>query len=140
MKKLFLSLLTTVILVSCQEKKAESFDANLLNGYWEIEHVTMKDGSQKDYKMSETVDYFEVKNDSGFRKKVYPQVDGTYLVNESNEQLKIEESEKGTYITYKTEFATWKEKIETLTKDQLILENERQIKYQYKRPIPFTVK
>ena len=100
----------------------------------------MKDGSQKDYKMSETVDYFEVKNDSGFRKKVYPQVDGTYLVNESDEQLKIEESEKGTYITCKTEFATWNEKIETLTKDQLILENEQLIKYQYKRPIPFTVK
>lgn len=140
MKKLFLSLFTIVLLISCQEKKAESFDANLLNGYWEIEHVTMKDGSQKDYKVSETVDYFEVKNDSGFRKKVRPQIDGTYLVNESDEQLKIEKSDKGTYISYKTDFATWKEKIETLTKDQLILENDQHIKYQYKRPIPFTIK
>ncbi|WP_432673221.1 lipocalin family protein [Flavobacterium sp. SM2513] len=140
MKNLVLSLFTTLLFVSCQEKKAETFDVNLLNGYWEIEHVTMADGSQKDYKMSETIDYFEVKQDSGFRKKVNPQVDGTYLVNDSEEKIKIEKSREGTYISYKTEFATWNEKIKTLTKEQLVLENEQHIQYQYKKPTSFTVK
>lgn len=140
MKNLFLSLLTTLLFVSCQEKKAESFDVNLLNGYWEIEEVTLSDGTKKEYKINENVDFFEIKKDSGFRKKVAPQLDGTYLVNDSEEKIKIEKSADGTYISYKTDYATWKEKIKTLTKEQLILENDQNIQYQYKHPIPFTVK
>ena len=140
MKNLFLSLFTTLLFVSCQEKKAESFDVNLLNGYWEIEQVTLSDGTKKEYKINENVDFFEIKKDSGFRKKVAPQLDGTYLVNDSEEKIKIEKSADGTYISYKTDYATWKEKIKTLTKEQLILENDQNIQYQYKHPIPFTVK
>lgn len=140
MKNLFLSIFTTFLFVSCQEKKAESFDVNLLNGYWEIEQVTLSDGTKKEYKINENVDFFEIKKDSGFRKKVAPQLDGTYLVNDSEEKIKIEKSADGTYISYKTDYATWKEKIKTLTKEQLILENDQNIQYQYKHPIPFTVK
>lgn len=140
MKNLFLSIFTTLLFVSCQEKKAESFDVNLLNGYWEIEQVTLSDGTKKEYKINENVDFFEIKKDSGFRKKVAPQLDGTYLVNDSEEKIKIEKSADGTYISYKTDYATWKEKIKTLTKEQLILENDQNIQYQYKHPIPFTVK
>ena len=140
MKNLFLSIFTTLLFVSCQEKKAESFDVNLLNGYWEIEQVTLSDGTKKEYKINENVDFFEIKKDSGFRKKVAPQLDGTYLVNDSEEKIKIEKSADGTYISYKTDYATWKEKIKTLTKEQLILENDQTIQYQYKHPIPFTVK
>ena len=140
MKNLFLSIFTTLLFVSCQEKKAESFDVNLLNGYWEIEQVTLSDGTKKEYKINENIDFFEIKKDSGFRKKVAPQLDGTYLVNDSEEKIKIEKSADGTYISYKTDYATWKEKIKTLTKEQLILENDQNIQYQYKHPIPFTVK
>ncbi len=140
MKNFLITLFTTLLFVSCQEKKAESFDVNLLNGYWEIEQVTLSDGTKKEYKINENVDFFEIKKDSGFRKKVAPQLDGTYLVNDSEEKIKIEKSADGTYISYKTDYATWKEKIKTLTKEQLILENDQNIQYQYKHPIPFTVK
>ena len=57
-----------------------------------------------------------------------------------HQKIKIEKSADGTYISYKTDYATWKEKIKTLTKEQLILENAQNIQYQYKHPIPFTVK
>lgn len=140
MKKVLFSIFTAVLLLSCQDKKNEVFDTNLLNGYWEIQQVKMADGSEKDYKMSETVDYFEIKQDTGFRKKVNPQLDGTYLVNDSEEDIKVEKLTEGTYIFYKTDYATWKEKIKKLTNEQLILENEQHIQYQYKRPIPFTIK
>lgn len=140
MKNVLYSLLTAVVFISCQEKKAENFDINLLNGYWEIEQVTLPDGSKKEYKMNETIDFFEIQKDSGFRKKVAPQVDGTYLVNDSDEKIKIEKTAEGTFISYKTAYATWKEKIKTLTKEQLILENKQNIQYQYKKPIPFSVK
>lgn len=140
MKNFLLTLFTAVLFVSCQEKKTESFDVTLLNGYWEIEQVIMADGTRKEYKMNETIDFFEVKNDTGFRKKVNPQFDGTYIVNDTDEKIKIEKSEKGTYISYNTDYAKWKEKIIALNKEQLILENEQNIQYQYKKPIPFTVK
>ena len=52
MKKLIFSIFTTLILISCQEKKQENLDINLLNGYWEIEEVIMADGSQKEFKVN----------------------------------------------------------------------------------------
>lgn len=140
MKNIVLTLFTAVLFVSCQEKKIEKIDVNLLNGYWEIQEVTMADGSKKEYKMNETIDFFEIKENNGFRKKVTPQVDGTYLVNDLDEKIKVDQTAEGTFISYKTVYATWKEKILTLSKDQLILENKQNIKYQYKKPIPFTVK
>jgi len=140
MKNLFLSLFAAVLFVSCQEKQTETFDLNLLNGYWEIEQVTTADGLKKEYKMSEYIDFLEIKKDSGFRKKVTPQLDGTYLVNDSDEKIKIEKTAEGTYILYSTAYAKWREKIKTLTKIQLIVENDQNIQYQYKKSTPFTVK
>lgn len=140
MKKLIVSIVTALIFISCQDKTQENFDNNLLNGYWEIEQVTMADGSEKEYKINETVDFFQVKMDSGFRKKVTPQPDGTYLVNDVYEKFTIKKAKNGTFIHYKTEYAKWKEQIKTLTKDQLILINDQNIQYQYKHPTPFTVK
>ena len=140
MKKLIFSIFTTLILISCQEKKQENLDINLLNGYWEIEEVIMADGSQKEFKVNETHDFFEVKNDSGFRKKVTPQLDGTYLVNDTDEEFTVDKAKNGTFIHYKTEYAKWKEQIKILTKEQLILVNDQNIEYQYKHPTPFTVK
>ena len=140
MKNFLFAFVAVALFTSCQEKKAETFDENLLNGYWEIEQVTMSDGTKKEYKMSEAIDFFEIKNDSGYRKKVTPQIDGTYLVNDSDENIKVEKTNKGTFISYKTDYAKWKEEIIELTADQLILENDQHIQYQYKKPIPFTVK
>lgn len=140
MKNTVLYIFAIVFLTSCQEKKAELVDINLLNGYWEIENVTLSDGSVKTYKMNETIDYISVKKDSGFRKKVKPQFDGSYVVNDVDEKFSIVKSSEGTFIKYETEFTKWQEKIESLTNEQLILVNDQKIKYQYKHPTPFTVK
>ncbi len=140
MKNSIFSLFIVLFLASCQEKKTETIDVKLLNGYWEIENVSLADGTLKEYKMNETIDFITVKNDSGFRKKVKPQFDGTYLINDVDEKFTIVKSPKGTYIHYKTDYDEWKEKVESVTKEQLILVNDQQLKYQYKRPIPFTIK
>jgi hypothetical protein len=60
MKKIGFLLLTT-LLISCHaEVKKE--DLNKLNGYWEIKQVKLSDGENKDYKVNETIDFFELKN------------------------------------------------------------------------------
>ena len=140
MRKHLFGFLTFILFVSCQEKKTEVYDVNLLNGYWEIEEVTMDNGTKKEFKMNETIDFFEVKNDSGFRKKVTPQLNGTYLINNVDEKIKIEKTEEGTFIHYQTDYAKWKETVLVLTKEQLVLQNDQNIKYQYKKPTPFSVK
>lgn len=142
MKRLVFSIFTSLILISCQNKNEEltNIDINLLNGYWEIEQVIMADGSQKEFRINETNEFFEVKNDSGFRKKVTPQLDGTYLVNDVDEKITIEKAKNGTFIHYKTDYAKWKEQIKLLTKEQLILTNDQNIEYQYKHPTPFILK
>ena len=67
-------------------------------------------------------------------------MDGTYLVNDVDEKFKIEKSAQGTFIHYKTNYLKWKEQIKSLSKEQLILVNDQNIEYQYKKPIPFTLK
>ena len=138
MKKiLFLFVLSTVL--SCKQKISDADILNL-NGYWEIEKVMLPDGEKKEYKINETVDFFKVANNKGFRKKVMPQVDGTYLTNDISENLEVTVKDGNATIKYTTEFANWEETIIELTAEKLVLKNKQELEYHYKRPIPFTVK
>lgn len=138
MKKiLFLFVLSTVL--SCKQKISDADILNL-NGYWEIEKVILPDGEKKEYKINETVDFFKIDNKKGFRKKMMPQFDGTYLTNDINEDLEIIVKEGQATIKYTTEFAKWEETIIEVTEDKLVLKNKQELEYHYKRPIPFTVK
>ncbi len=138
MKKiLFLFVLSTVL--SCKQKISDADILNL-NGYWEIEKVMLPDGEKKEYKINETVDFFKVENKKGFRKKVMPQVDGTYLTNDISENLEVTVKDGNATIKYTTEFANWEETIIELTAEKLVLKNKQELEYHYKRPIPFTVK
>ena len=138
MKKiLFLFVLSTVL--SCKQKISDADILNL-NGYWEIEKVILPDGEKKEYKINETIDFFKVENKKGFRKKVMPQVDGTYLTNDISENLEVTVKDGNATIKYTTEFANWEETIIELTAEKLVLKNKQELEYHYKRPIPFTVK
>ena len=68
-----------LFLVSCQQKITPE-DVNKLNGYWEIKKVVFKDGEDKEFKMNENFDFFEIANNKGIRRKVRPQFDGTIFV------------------------------------------------------------
>ena len=134
-----LFLLMVFAAVSCGKSVTDDNLKNL-NGYWEIEKVVMPDGSEKDYKVNPTIDYFEMKGKEGFRKKVMPQFDGTYKTNDVAEKLNITEKDGKTFISYTTDFAKWEEEIITLDDDELVLKNTHDMKYHYKKPEPFTVK
>ena len=138
MKKIVLFLVFGA-LVSCKQSIAEA-DLQNLNGYWEIEKVKLPDGEMKEYKINETVDFFKVEDKKGFRKKVMPQVDGTYLTNDSEEDITIFVKDGDATIRYKTNYANWDESIIKLTAEKLVLKNKQELEYHYKRPVPFTVK
>ncbi|MCP1996563.1 hypothetical protein [Flavobacterium sp. HSC-61S13] len=140
MRKIFLTVLPALFLmISCNKTISES-DIKQLNGYWEIEKAEMPDGEIKEYKINTIVDYFEIENNKGFRQKAMPQVNGEYLTNEVQESIEIVEIDGKTIMKYHTDFADWQEQLITISKDELVVQNEHDIKYYYKRPIPFSKK
>lgn len=139
MKIKLLFILSFIFLVSCKDAVKES-DIQNLNGYWEIEKVVLPDGEDKEYKVSETVDFFEFKDNKGFRKKMMQQFDGKYLTNDVLENFTIEFKDETCYINYKTNFAKWTEEIVILTNEKLVVKNKNEIEYHYKRPILFDKK
>lgn len=138
MRKAFLIAFISILSNSCNTK-VNPDDLTKINGYWEIEKVIFPDGTQKEYTINEGFDYFDVKNNKGFRKKVMPQLDGTFLVNDTFETIKINEVNEKQYITYTTPFSKWKEQILSISDEKLVLINDAKNEYHYKRAEPINI-
>jgi hypothetical protein len=128
-----------LMLISCHSKVKKE-ELSKVNGYWEIKKVVQDNGETKDYKINETIDYFEVKNNLGFRQKVMPQFDGKYKTNGIQENIKIIDKDNEYYIEYATPYGKWQEQIVEVKDSTLILRNKDKIEYQYKRFTPFSLK
>lgn len=139
MRKLVFIFGFLVLLTSCR-KEINQNNINKINGYWEIEKVFLANGEKKDYTINQTIDYFEIKNKKGFRQKVMPQVDGTYLTNNLKENISITNESGRFYINYSTNFGKWKEEILEVKDSILILLNKDNLEYHYKKQIPFSLK
>ena len=138
MKKIFL-LIVLDSMLSCKQKIIET-DISNLNGYWEIEKVELPKGDKIEYKINETIDFFKIEANKGYRKKVMPQLDGTYLTNDVQEDVTVVLKDGEAILQYKTNYASWNEEIIELTIDKLVVKNEQEIEYYYKRPAKFSVK
>lgn len=138
MKKIILFLVFGLFL-SCKQSISEA-DLQNLNGYWEIEKVELPDGDKKEYKVNETIDFFKINDKKGFRSKVMPQIDGTYLTNDLKEDVVIVLKDGDATIQYKTNYANWNEEIIELSKDKLVVKNQQDLEYHYKRPAKFSIK
>lgn len=126
-------ILIAFLIVSCTQN-IKNEDIQLINGYWEIEKVESVKNEIKKYKINEIVDYFSINAEqNGFRKKLVIQLDGKFLANNMQESVSISNINDEFFLNYKTDFATWKEKIVKINGESLILENEQGIKYFYKR-------
>lgn len=139
MKKAITFLLLGILLYSCKQNVTEQ-DINKINGYWEIKKVVLKDGEKKDYKVNETIDYFQLKDSKGFRQKVMPQLDGTYKTNDIKETISISNEEGNYFINYSTSYGKWKEEIIEIKDSILVLKNKDDLEYNYKRYQPFSLK
>jgi hypothetical protein len=139
MKKATIILVFSLVLVSCKQAIRDK-DITKLNGYWEIQKVELPGGEKKEYKVNETIDFFEIKNNKGFRQKVMPQLDGRYLTNDIKETIQISNEEGDFFINYTTSYGKWKEEIIELRDSTLVLKNKDNLEYHYKRQVPFSVK
>jgi hypothetical protein len=139
MNRVICALALSFLLISCTTSVNQSSLKNL-NGYWEVEKVVFPDGSEKILPPSETHDYYEFKQNKGFRKKVTPLVTGNYLVNDLKDEFVVVQKEGGFSMNYKTFLSKWSEQIKSIDTDHLVLESEEHYQYYYKRPQAFSVK
>lgn len=139
MRKIAATFLLGILCLSCQKEIGEQ-ELKELNGYWEIEKAEMPDGSEKEYTVNTTIDFFEVENKKGFRKKVMPQLDGKYLMNDLTENIQLETNDGNVFVHYSTPYAKWKEEILELSEDKMVVKNEQDITYYYKRATKITLK
>jgi len=135
----FLVLLFIMLLVSCHSNVNKE-DIKKLNGYWEIKLVKFSTGKTKDYKINETIDYFELKSNKGFRQKVMPQFDGKFQTNGIKENIKVVENDNSFFLEYNTKYGKWKEEIISIEDSILVLKNKENLEYTYKKFKPFSLK
>ncbi|MGB3776229.1 MAG: lipocalin family protein [Leeuwenhoekiella sp.] len=126
------------ILISCGSENVEEQKKNL-NGYWEIERVDSPYGNNREYKISETIDYIEVKNDSGFRAKVLPRLDGTIITNGNTENIVLSVKDDSLRLNYNTDFDRWSETVISAKDNKLVLKNNRGMIYTYTKYKPINL-
>jgi len=139
MKNTFRILFLSFLFVSCQQK-IKSEDISKINGYWQIEKVVFNQGKDKEYTINESYDYFEIgKNNTGFRKKVMPQLDGTFMVNDTYENATARFEDGKVYMDYSTPYAKWTEEIIVISEDELVFKNAEKKEYHYKKAEPLNI-
>jgi hypothetical protein len=133
MKKTVKILVLSLLFVGCQQKIKPTEIAKI-NGYWEIEKVVFDKGEDKDYKMNENYDYFQINsNNKGVRKKVMPQLNGTFLVNDTYENVVVRFANDKAYLDYSTPYTKWTEELIALSDAELVLVNAEKKEYHYKK-------
>ena len=95
----------------------------------------MPDGSSKEFKINETIDFIKLDEMNGFRNKVIPQLDGKLLSNNLTEKFTIVEKENAFWFQYKTEHASWEEELIALNNEEMVVKNSNELIYFYKKRI-----
>ncbi|HEU0136539.1 MAG TPA: lipocalin family protein [Flavobacterium sp.] len=137
MKKIF-PFLVILMFCACQQEVTQEDLANV-NGYWEIKEVNSPDAEKKEYAMNDTYDYFELKGNQGSRRKVKPQLDGTFLTNDMVEDFEVQFADGKTYFSYSTPYAKWKEEVKSLTDSMMVIVNAEQKEFHYKKTGPINL-
>jgi hypothetical protein len=132
MKNTFRILLLSLFFVGCQQKIQPS-DISKINGYWEIEKVVFDEGDDKEYGINESFDYFKIANNKGIRKKVMPQLDGTFLVDSTYQDVAVRFDKEKVFLDYATAYAKWSEELIAITDNELVLKNDQKKEYHYKK-------
>jgi hypothetical protein len=138
MKNTAYIILLAFLFAACKQEVKPS-DIAKVNGYWEIEKVIFADGQHKDYSINETYDYFEIKGDQGFRKKVMPQLNGHFEANNISEHIAVVAKDGEIWFYYSTPYAKWKEELLSVTDKELVLLNAEKKEYHYKKTGPINL-
>lgn len=137
--KRILPFLLTLLFWSCNDSSINKEDLQYLNGYWEISEVEFPDGSIKEYGMNTNIDFIQLKEEKGYRKKMKPQFDGSYDTSKDVEDFEISRINENFTLRYKNEFSEWEEKLVELDSVSFSVINQEGVTYKYKRFEPIKI-
>ena len=121
------------ILISCTDKVTQQ-DLQQLNGYWDIDKVESVDKKITEYGANSTIDfYFVNEQNEGYRKKTTLDFSGTYKTNNIKDKIVIEAKNGAFIIKTITSLDNWEEVIISLTKEKLVLKNEKGVLFYYNK-------
>ena len=123
-----------ILMILCSSCKSEITprELALLNGYWGIKYITHKNETFYPKGATKLLDYYELKEKNGVRKKVQLQLGNKFLVTEDLNNFKITFRCGNYYLNFQTAWDQWQEKIIKLNENKLILEHKEK-RYHYKR-------
>lgn len=130
-----LSLILAFSVISCSKPDPKEQLAHL-NGYWEIHKVEFSKDSIKEYSYNQTVDYIELEEREGFRKKVRPQFDGSYQITGDAEKVTAKIENDSLNLYYSTPFNSWKEYVLEAEENEMSVMNPDGVIYHYKKFTP----
>lgn len=130
-------ILLLALVTSCSPSTEQQLA--LLSGYWEIASVQTKEGLTKEYGISSNIDFIEVNNKKGIRKKLQPDLSGNFKTNKASENIDISITDDIVTLKYSTPFDSWTEKIVKISDQELILENDQGTRYHYRRYTPLLI-
>ncbi len=127
-----------IILVICScAKQDPNEQIKHLQGYWNIEKAVLEDGSEKDFRMSTTIDFMEVNGTTGIRKKVQPKLDGSFITSDNAETFSIKIEDDSLRLYYNTPYDSWKETVIKAKDNSLVVLNRDGKTYFYKKFVTF---
>ncbi|MBX2828582.1 MAG: hypothetical protein KTR22_10485 [Flavobacteriaceae bacterium] len=136
MRMLFL--LSLIFCFSCRKQDPKDHITHL-TGYWEIDQVTMPDGSIRNFPVNTMIDYIEVQGDSGTRKKLAPLLDGTFRTTKVTEKFYLQVEDGDLRMHYKTPYTEWTETVIKSGDSLLKVLNEDGKTYVYKKFNPINL-
>jgi hypothetical protein len=134
MKEKIILFLISIAFLGCS-KKVDLTKIDSINGYWQINKVVYENGDEKDYPINEVYDYFKLKNKQGIHKKVTWQPDGSFLVNDLEDKIKIFEENDKVLISFSSKFGNHQEELESFSENEMILVSLKKVKFIYHKVV-----
>lgn len=119
------------MIFSCNSKP--DIQPEKLNGYWEISKVTKEDGEKIDFGFNSSIEFFEIKNNKGIRKKIYPKFEGKYQADILADSVFIIQKNNIFFLEIKNNLWKTKEEITILNDSVFGYTSKKGIEYLYKR-------
>lgn len=123
------------LFLGCTPKVSKQ-NIDLLHGYWVITEAKAPNGESRPYIGAVEVDFFELNDKKGFRKKLKPLLNNQFNKTNDKVDFTISFEEKTCIITYKRQKHNWQEEIIELSEDELQLKDARGVIFHYKRYQP----
>lgn len=131
----FFLFICILMFVSCgyNNKDANEIDIKKLNGYWEIVQAQNPYGKNVIYSINQTIDYIELKDSLGFRKKLNQTVGEKLKTSQDLEKFQVIVENDTVKLAYNTLYSNWKESVLRLNDSLMLLKNENDFLYTYKK-------